>query len=339
MPEKRTTIADIARTLQVSMHTVNKALYGKKGVGEELRAKILQTAQAMNYRANRVAQSMARKPMTIGIITHASSWPMIRDAFLSGIRAAVEQLRDYNVNGAYYHFSSSEERAEAIGQAVDDGVNVVICLHFVPDEAETARLQAGNVPFALLGTDGLEDRRLTCVRADGRMAGKIVAELMAMALPPSSPIVAFTGFKNYRDHADKIDGFTAEMNRRQFRKIFVYEHFDQPETAGRGTRLALTEHPDLAAVYAATANVATICRELAAASRHPLVIATDIYPEIKDLMRSGAIAASIYQNAPDQGRKLVELLYAALCENRTIPAQICLSPTIVLPANLDAFSS
>ena len=57
---KRTTITDIAQHLQVSLHTVNKALYGKKGVGDELRAKILQTAQEMNYRVNRVAQSMPR---------------------------------------------------------------------------------------------------------------------------------------------------------------------------------------------------------------------------------------------------------------------------------------
>jgi LacI family transcriptional regulator len=334
---KRTTIADIAKKLQVSMHTVNKALYGKKGVGEELRAKILHTAKKMNYRANRVAQSMARNPMIIGVISHATAWPMITRPFMTGIQTAIEQLSDYNTHGKYYCHTSQKNRVAAFEQAARDSVSIVICIHFVPTEEEAACLTESGIPFAILGTDGMKDRRLTSVRANGLIAGRLVAQLFDLALPPKAQVVAFTGLKNYPDHADKIAGFTQEMLARGRQVTNVYEHGDTYDKAARLTDEALAEYPDLAGIYIATGNGVPICTRVLAHKQHPLIIATDLYDEMKAYLQQGVVAATIFQNAVGQGRRLVELLYANLCENQPVESEVFIPPSVVLPANVNAF--
>ena len=49
MPKKRVTIADIAKKCNTSTVTVSKALCGRSGVSEEVRAYIRKTAVEMGY--------------------------------------------------------------------------------------------------------------------------------------------------------------------------------------------------------------------------------------------------------------------------------------------------
>ena len=70
----RTTIKDLARELGLSVCTINKALTGKKRISEETRRRVLEAAQRMDYRPNRLAQALVRRPVSIGII-YPENWP------------------------------------------------------------------------------------------------------------------------------------------------------------------------------------------------------------------------------------------------------------------------
>ena len=58
MNRKRVTIYDIANELGISASTVTRALNGKRGVGEKLRADIANKAAEMGYRTNRLAKGL-----------------------------------------------------------------------------------------------------------------------------------------------------------------------------------------------------------------------------------------------------------------------------------------
>ena len=62
------TIKDIASRLNVSLSTVNKALTGKSGVGEECRARVIATAEEMGYTVNHAAQTLSRRRLVIGVV-------------------------------------------------------------------------------------------------------------------------------------------------------------------------------------------------------------------------------------------------------------------------------
>lgn len=56
--KKRVSVHDVARKLGVSIASVSKALNGNPGVGEALRAKVLEAASAMGYQANSTARML-----------------------------------------------------------------------------------------------------------------------------------------------------------------------------------------------------------------------------------------------------------------------------------------
>lgn len=66
---KSVRLADIAEKTGVSVVTVSKALAGKKGVSEELRAQIRMTADEMGYRPVHTVQGKKSKSYTVGVVT------------------------------------------------------------------------------------------------------------------------------------------------------------------------------------------------------------------------------------------------------------------------------
>lgn len=65
---KEVRLADIANQLNVSTVTVSNALAGQKGVSEELREKIKDTAVKMGYQPRAAAAVSAKKILSIGVI-------------------------------------------------------------------------------------------------------------------------------------------------------------------------------------------------------------------------------------------------------------------------------
>ena len=65
---KSVRLTDIAEKMGVSVVTVSKALSGKKGVSEELRAKIRRTADEMGYRPVHALQPDKSKAYTVGVV-------------------------------------------------------------------------------------------------------------------------------------------------------------------------------------------------------------------------------------------------------------------------------
>ena len=94
--KKRVTIKDISEEVGVSCTIINRALNNKEGVSAETRQKILETADRLGYRVNRVAQSMARNCINIGVLI-PDSWLDYYNIIKKGIDEEFEILRDYNV--------------------------------------------------------------------------------------------------------------------------------------------------------------------------------------------------------------------------------------------------
>jgi LacI family transcriptional regulator len=68
---ERVTMRDVARTAEVSVNTVSRALAGKPDVSPEPRAKVLAVAQGLGYRPNRLARGLrSNKTEIIGDIAN-----------------------------------------------------------------------------------------------------------------------------------------------------------------------------------------------------------------------------------------------------------------------------
>ena len=98
MSGKRTTIYDIAAEFKVSASTITRALNGKAGVSEELRRQIVRRATELGYRTNRLAKSLTRGKIKIGMIIN-NRFPEFHTQVAEGARRAAKELADFNVEG------------------------------------------------------------------------------------------------------------------------------------------------------------------------------------------------------------------------------------------------
>ena len=95
----RCTIRDIAHLAQVSTSTVHKAIYGKPGVGEEVRQKILRIAEENHYTINPTASNLKRG--LLNVVVALPQLPKSQDQFYRGLWRGIDNsepfMRDRNV--------------------------------------------------------------------------------------------------------------------------------------------------------------------------------------------------------------------------------------------------
>ena len=159
---KKVTIKDIAAQLDISPHSVSKALNNKPGVSEELRQKVKDMASEMNYVPNVFGKGLSGKTVkTIGIIVPNDTNPAY-SLILSGLgRKAAEA--GYNII-----LSNSRENAELerklIRMLLENRVDGVILSPIAGKGAakNVELLRQFGVPYVLLART-LQDRQHPCV--------------------------------------------------------------------------------------------------------------------------------------------------------------------------------
>ena len=120
----------------------------------------------------------------------------------------------------------------------------------------------------------------------------------------------------------------------------IYEHYDNPEKAYETAGRLIVEHPDLDGIYLATANSVTFCGRLVELGYGGKIkiIASDVFPKMVELVRSGLVYATIFQNPFNQGRLAVHYLFEYLVGERKFGKnEILLDPQIVIRSNIELY--
>jgi LacI family repressor for deo operon, udp, cdd, tsx, nupC, and nupG len=138
-------ITDVARVAGVSTSTVSRALRGRPGVSDEVRAQIAAVAAQLGYTASRSASSLASgRTFTIGVVApHIGRW------FFGTVLDAAETVfsaAGYDV--LLYNLGSPEARKRFFTRLpVRKRVDAVLSL-LVPDLEEEEALRSLGVPLA-----------------------------------------------------------------------------------------------------------------------------------------------------------------------------------------------
>jgi LacI family repressor for deo operon, udp, cdd, tsx, nupC, and nupG len=118
-PQKRTTIYDIAKKLNIAASSVSRALSNSSKVNPATKALILKTAAEMNYQQNVMASNLRKgSNRTIGVVV-----PRINQGYFSNIIAGMEDIT-YNKGYNLIICQSNELHAREV-----DCVNALINQH------------------------------------------------------------------------------------------------------------------------------------------------------------------------------------------------------------------
>lgn len=341
--KSKVTIYDIAEKLGVSVGTVNRAMHDKPKVSRETRELVLRTAEEMGFRGNKVARSLSRNMIKIGVLFEATVHNYLNEV-AAGARYAFEELEDYKVTGDIFITRSPfpakvQELGEKLKQYVEckyDGIILSVVSRtmasleaYLPEQAPVLAMVANDLP---------ESRRFFCVRPNGRIAGGLAAELLYY-MAGRRPVAVFTGNKETQIHRETVDGFMMEAKARSLDIAGIYENQDDPDIAYYATGKLLMEYPEIGGIYVNSSNSETVCKKLKESGMAGKVslVTSDLFPELKKYIDDGTVQASIFQDPFQQGRLAVKHLYRHITQEEKTEGEILVDPQIILKSNSELF--
>jgi LacI family transcriptional regulator, repressor for deo operon, udp, cdd, tsx, nupC, and nupG len=143
-----TSIQEVALSAGVSAATVSRALAGKPGVSDRVRAKVVQIASDLDYSISKSAASLTTgRTLTIGLIT-----PDVSRWYFGHLVAAIEKkLSEAGYDILLYDIGSGESRGRFFAKMpLRKRVDAVVAL-LIPNDHEATVLQSLRVPVAILG--------------------------------------------------------------------------------------------------------------------------------------------------------------------------------------------
>jgi LacI family repressor for deo operon, udp, cdd, tsx, nupC, and nupG len=122
--QKRTTIYDIAKKLNINASSVSRALTNGMNVSEATRQLILKTAQELNYKQNSLASNLRKgQNQTIGVVV-----PRINQNFFADVIAGIEEVtyqEGYNLIICQSN-ESYEREVKCINTLINQHVSCII---------------------------------------------------------------------------------------------------------------------------------------------------------------------------------------------------------------------
>lgn len=341
-PSSAVGVRDIARRLGVSVGTVDRALHDKPGIKSETRTRVLVEAEALGYRPNLAARFLrSRRQLQISVYLPERPsffWDTLRD----GLREAATSLAP-SIRLVFRTYAAGWTPAGLLARPGLDRYNSGLIL--APDDGMAAALQLEDVrrrdvPMACVANDVPDTAPIPCVYVEPFTVGALAGELMGRFVPGGGKVAIVTGSTNTRDHLEQMRGFASSLSRLSARVklVAVVETRIGGHDTNQRIRELLNAHPRLKGVYISRSEPVPVLRALGhhGGLAMPALIATDLSPELLPWIRSGKVAATVYQRPLTQGHMVLQLLYKHL-QSRVLPTphRQEVAPYAVMNSNLD----
>jgi LacI family transcriptional regulator len=342
--EKSSGIKEIARALDISIGTVDRALHDRKGVSLKTRERVLKMAKRLNYTPNIAARNLKlNRQLKLGVYLPRQI-ASYYDALRGGIQKSAATEASVQVDLHFFDYPSLGQGDLAVMMKSNwlqfDGV-ILAPGHPSKYQQISAAAVQNQKPIVCVTTDAVRLHKLASIRVDSFVSGALAAELLGSWIDGRSDIAIFTGDLKVQDHADKLKGFAGALaiNAPHLRLTPTIESHDSSELAFAHAKKVLKEYPNLQGIYINTANSLPVLKALAESRRLGQIrtITTDLYPELIPYVERGDVNASLYQRPHTQGKLAFEVLTAFLARGVVPQSDIRLAPHIILRSNLSLF--
>ena len=337
-------IRDIAKALNISIGSVDRALHDRSGISPVTRKRVLNMAKALGYRPNLAARFLSsRREMCIGVCVPKeirSYWDNVREGILEGAKP----FEPTGVRVVIHDFPRlGEGEIEAMESIPSGDLRGLIIAPGDPDKIKTAIRRAARrgIPVLTVTTDAPHTERLSLVSTDAFTNGSMVGEMMGRFLGGAGTVLFVTGMLLTADHAQKFEGFQQglRLTAPDVKILQAVEAHDKEAEAYEKCREVLRANANVDGVYISTANSIPVLRAMEdmRLSGRVTVITNELFPELVPFIQNGKVAATIHQRPREQGRVAFQTLYRFLTEDICPPPRINLAPHVIMRSNLNLF--
>lgn len=306
----RATMRDIAAHLHISINTVHKAIAGKPGVSDSLRARVLAYASEIGYRRNTSASNLSRHNLhAVAMLPSSRGEGRYFYAYLwKGLEKLAQQELEAGLTFEPLAFSPHgyDASLRSILRRINEGDHIDGVLAFSPANAQEtgliAQIVQARVPVELVMGDKPETGRLGAVVADYVTVGKLMAEQTYNLLRGvSHPEVLLLNGDIHQDaHALVAQTFHTELEELA-PEITIHDipgaHLELDEVH-RAVRSYLSQAtPQLASsVFAVGSEV--LANEFTAAGVAATlpVIGSDVFEESIEALKDGTFTNLVYKD-------------------------------------------
>lgn len=313
------TIKEIAELAGVSRGTVDRVLNNRGAVNPRTARKILEIAQALDYKPNKAGIVLAaqKKNLKIGVILFDTGNPFFDDV-LEGVNRKSQELGGYNCTVLVTRVGFDlTAQLYAMDEMVSQGVSGIVLSPYndplISDKIN--ELDGRGIPVITTNTDIENSSRLAYVGCNFYRSGETAAGLMHLIAGNEVYAGIVTGSSKVLCHTDRIAGFRdrIESHYPGIRIVGTIENSDDEFESYDRTLALLREHPEINALYFAAGGVYGGCRAVLAAGRKDItIISCDKVSTTREMVLQGVIAATICQQPLIQGTKPLDLLFSCL---------------------------
>lgn len=345
--KKRVTIKDIANHLGVSYGVINKAINNKSGISESMKKKVLDTAEELGYRVNKVAQCMARSTITIGVILPSNPHEYYNCA-KKAVDKELERLLDYNIQGICYTIkneNSVREISNAFKKCVDDGVHGIVMCVAPPFGMNQIlkEIEDTDIKVAVIGYPSVEsDKIIYAVHTDAYRSGQIAAHMMALMAPLESNVIIFTSNKSNPEHRLKVEGFMhnaqkIRMHVKHMDVVGVFETLDNYDTMKQILKNTDMSRENIRGIYCTTSNPLAACEYVRDKKEDIKIVGSDINEHCVEFVKNRILDCVVYQDVENLVTIAIKNMYEYLAERKEPEKSIKICPQIVISSNIDGF--
>ncbi|WP_127579738.1 LacI family DNA-binding transcriptional regulator [Paenibacillus koleovorans] len=336
------TIRQIAEKAGVSRGTVDRVLNGRSGVKPEVRERIMEIVDELQYVPNLAAKALAfnKKPVRIGIVLPPRDITFF-EQITSGIQAAADELQGLGIQLDYLYADNRrvEAGAAAIRQLIDEGASGILYA-MMDDDLIRAHIDEAaelGIPVVTMNSDVEQSKRICFVGQDLKKSGVIAAGLMRRMLRGPSRVLVITSNLQFHAHRARVSGFREGIAGSRIHIEAVIESFDRYEDTYNKVLMQLKSDSNVDGIYMATGHIGgclDAVRNAGLAGKLRFVC-NDIIPEVEEGMKQGIIDFTIMQNPMQQGYRSLRILYDLLLTGKRPDAEYYYTETsIVIPESL-----
>ncbi|WP_276496644.1 LacI family DNA-binding transcriptional regulator [Pontibacter litorisediminis] len=176
-------IKDIAEKANVSTGTVDRVLHNRGRVAEEVRQRVLQIAEELNYKPNFLARALVtNKTYQIAALIPDPAYDRYWLAPKAGIEKAEEELQQYGLRVTQYCFDpfkaeSFVKEADKIASKPFDGI-LVAPVFYRQSLSYFSKWKRQGIPFVLFNTHIPNYEPLMYIGQDSYQSGFLAAKLL-----------------------------------------------------------------------------------------------------------------------------------------------------------------
>ena len=329
------TTQKIAEIAGVSRGAVDKTIHNRPGVREDVRQKILQVIQETGYIPLKDRQSA---PVPDAKLTIAVILPRLNNPYFAVLKQSMDDICLHFPNLQLVYYPCNTANAGAVSSSLSkartaDG----LLLRGIHSEQICDQLNMIGKPVIFFDSEVPSAERLCLVAEDCVQSGRLAASLLAKSVGHKGQIAVITGFRNVASHNQRLDGFL-DVIRGEYPGMQVVRQIysqEQPVIAYQQTQKVLKDFPHLVGIC----NLAGCNSEIGGAiwerNRSVRMVCYSTEPDVIPLIQRKIVTFSINLLPREQGRIMLETMYAYLANGRRPPSAFLQTPiTIALDENL-----